>query len=336
MTPDLENPCKDEEARTTPIATFWRRTGAAVADVLLLGAIGACLGLLWFDQLAALGRTGRVIGGAIALVYFCILNSQIGQGQTLGKRLAKIRVTDDKGAPISLPRSFVRASIFLVPFALNGTSTPPGPYEQLVGIVLSILIFGVGVAQAYLYCCNRRTGQALHDIVVGTFVREAASASEIQQKMWKPHLAIAGGLSTLVLGVLLLPYTSDPPDFVSQLAEARRLAQSVVPDAHVSISRQTSMMTTPGSGQTPASRVQLSVEVHVKPENFEGLADNIAMAMFRSSSGVGDVGQVVIVISYGYDIIISHARTTKVFAHTPQEWLKRLKLDELHNVVPPA
>ncbi|MBS0160282.1 MAG: RDD family protein [Nitrospira sp.] len=328
MTSDVPDLCRDDEVSATQIAPFWRRIGAAVVDALILGAIGACFGFLWFDQLAALGRTGRFIGGTIALVYFGALNSHIGQGQTLGKRLLKIRVTDAKGEPISLPRSFVRGSILLVPFALNGTLTPPGPYEQLVGVVLSILIFGVGVAQVYLYCCNRRTGQALHDILVGTFVRDAGSTSEIDLKMWKPHLAIAGVLSALVLGVVLLPYTSDPPDFMPQLAEARRLAQSVVPDAHLSIWRKTSKMTTAGSGQTPASWVQLSVEMRVKPENFESIADNIAMAMFRSSSGVGDVGQVVIVISYGYDIIISHARTTKAFAHTPQEWLKRLKIDE--------
>lgn len=330
MTSDVPDTCRDDEALATQIAPFWRRTGAAMMDALILGAIGACLGLLWFDQLAALGRTGRFIGAAIALVYFATLNSQIGQGQTLGKRLAKIRVTDAKGALISLPRSAFRATIFFAPLALNGTATPPGPYEQFVGIVLSIMIFGVGVAQVYLYCCNRRTGQALHDIVVGTFVRDAESTSEIHLKMWKPHLAIAGALTALVLGVVLMPYTSDQPDFLPQLAEARRLAQSVVPDAHVSIWRETSKRMTPARGQTSASWVQVSVEVRVKPESFESVADNIAMAMFGSSSGVGDVGQVVIVVSYGYDIIISHARATKVFAHTPQEWLKRLKMDESH------
>ena len=336
MTSDVPDPCRDDEAQATQIAPFWRRTGAVVVDALILGAIGACLGFLWFDQLAALGRTGRFIGAAIALVYFAILNSHIGQGQTLGKRLANIRVTDAKSALMSLPRSAFRATIFFVPVALNGTATPPGPYAQFVGMVLSIVIVGVGVAQAYLYCCNRRTGQALHDIVVGTFVRDAESTSEIHLQMWTPHLAIAGALSALVLVVVLMPYTSDPPDFMPQLAEARRLAQSVVPDAHVSIARGTSKMMTQANVQSSGSWIQVRVEMPIKPEDFERVADNIAMAMFKSSSGVGDVGQVVIVVSYGYDIMISHGRTTKTFTHTPQEWRRRLKMDEPGSSVIPG
>lgn len=325
-----------QETHTPQIATFWRRTGANVVDVCLLGVIGACLGLLWFDQLAALGRMGRVVGLTIALMYFGILNSRIGQGQTLGKRLLKIRVTDDTGAPIGLHRSVFRATILLVPFALNGTALPPGPYEQFIGIALSILIFGLGAANAYLYCCNRRTGQALHDLAVGTFVRTAENDSDIHAEMWKPHLAIAAVLSAIVLGVVLLPYRSVSPDLLPPLAEARRLAQLVVPDAHISVWRQYSKAVSTGRGQTSASWFQVDVEVPVEPEDFEALADRIALAMFEASSGVDDVGQVVIVVSYGYDIMISHVRTTKVFAHTPQDWIKRLKLNESNGAVPPV
>ena len=235
MTSNPENPCDDEDKLAPRIATFWRRIGAAVVDASLLGAIGACLGFLWFDQLAALGRTGRFIGGAIALVYFGTLNSRIGQGQTLGKRLLKIRVTDAKAALVSLPRSAFRATILLLPVALNGMPVPAGEHEQLWGIVLSILIFGVSVAGVYLYSCNRRTRQSIHDLAGGTFVRNAESTSEIHEEIWKPHFAIAGGLCLAVLGVVLMPYTSEQPEFMQQLVEVRRVVQSAVPDADVSV-----------------------------------------------------------------------------------------------------
>lgn len=154
MTSNPTNPCDNKEVQAPQIATFWQRIGAAVVDAFLLGAIGACLGFLWFDQLAALGRMGRFIGGAIALVYFGTLNSKIGQGQTLGKRLVKIRVTDAKGALVSLPRSAFRATILLLPAILNGIPLPAGEYEQLVGIALSIWILGVSVATVYLWCIS--------------------------------------------------------------------------------------------------------------------------------------------------------------------------------------
>lgn len=76
------------------------------------------------------------------------------------------------------------------------------------------------------------------------------------------------------------------------------------------------------------------MSVWVKPEDSEMVADQIAMAMFKSLSGVRDVGQVSIVISYGYDIMISHARTTKAFVHSLGEWLKRLRIDEPTSAAP--
>ena len=334
MTSALANPCDNEEVLAPQIATFWRRIGASVADALLLGAIGACLGFLWFDQLAALGRTGRFIGGAIALVYFGTLNSQIGQGQTPGKRLLKIQVTDAKGALISLPRSAFRATILLLPVALNGMPVPVGEHEQLWGIVLSILIFGVSVAGVYLYSCNRRTRQSIHDLAVGTFVRNAENTSEIHEEIWKPHFAIAGGLCLAVLGVVLMPYTSEQPEFMKQLVEVRRVVQSAVPDADVSVQGGTTKASASTIGQTATSRIVIGVSMWVKPENFEIVADQIAMAMFKSLSGVRDVGQVSIVISYGYDIMISHVRTTKAFVHSPGEWLKRLRIDEPTSAAP--
>lgn len=334
MTSNPENPCDDEDKLAPRIATFWRRIGAAVVDASLLGAIGACLGFLWFDQLAALGRTGRFIGGAIALVYFGTLNSRIGQGQTLGKRLLKIRVTDAKAALVSLPRSAFRATILLLPGALNGMPVPAGEHEQLWGIVLSILIFGVSVAGVYLYSCNRRTRQSIHDLAGGTFVRNAESTSEIHEEIWKPHFAIAGGLCFAVLGVVLMPYTSEQPEFVQQLAEVRRVVESAVPDADVSVQGGTTRANASTIGQTATSRIVIGVSVWVKPEDSEMVADQIAMAMFKSLSGVRDVGQVSIVISYGYDIMISHARTTKAFVHSLGEWLKRLRIDEPTSAAP--
>ncbi|MCS6291001.1 MAG: hypothetical protein H8K10_18750 [Nitrospira sp.] len=64
------------------------------------------------------------------------------------------------------------------------------------------------------------------------------------------------------------------------------------------------------------------------------MADQVAMAMFESPFGVRDVEQVSIVISYGYDIMISHVRTTKAFVHSPGEWLKRLGIDDPTRAAP--
>ena len=112
------------------------------------------------------------------------------------------------------------------------------------------------------------------------------------------------------------------------------MVQSAVPDADVSVQGGTTRANASTIGQTATSRIVIGVSVWVKPEDSEMVADQIAMAMFKSLSGVRDVGQVSIVISYGYDIMISHARATKAFVHSPGEWLKRLRIDEPTSAAP--
>jgi hypothetical protein len=43
----------------------------------------------FFQQFVELGGWGRAIGFPIAAIYFVILNSRIGGGQTIGKRILK-------------------------------------------------------------------------------------------------------------------------------------------------------------------------------------------------------------------------------------------------------
>src|SRR5690348_14117245 len=86
-----------DESRTAeqrpPIAGFWRRLAAFVVDALILGVPAMLLGFAMFDWAASLGQAGRLIGFVVALLYFGLLNSRLGGGQTLGKRLLGIRVT---------------------------------------------------------------------------------------------------------------------------------------------------------------------------------------------------------------------------------------------------
>ena len=68
------------------ISGFWRRVGAFLIDSVILGVVGLVLGLFFSQQFVELGDWGRAIGFPIAAIYFAILNSRIGNGQTIGDR----------------------------------------------------------------------------------------------------------------------------------------------------------------------------------------------------------------------------------------------------------
>ncbi len=68
-----------------------RRLGAAIVDMLILGVIGFGLGIGLSDSFSGLARWGFLVGFFLSGCYFAVLNSNIGSGQTFGKRLMKIQ-----------------------------------------------------------------------------------------------------------------------------------------------------------------------------------------------------------------------------------------------------
>jgi hypothetical protein len=53
----------------TPIAGFWRRLAAFSIDLLILGVPALLFGLARFRWAASLGKSGRLIGLVVALLY---------------------------------------------------------------------------------------------------------------------------------------------------------------------------------------------------------------------------------------------------------------------------
>ena len=107
-------------APTSRIAGFWRRVGALVLDSIVLGLLGIPLGLLVGERFAPVGTPARLMGLLVLIPYLGLLGSQVGRGQTLGKRLLGLRVVDASGQPLSVTRACMRAALLSLPWAFNG------------------------------------------------------------------------------------------------------------------------------------------------------------------------------------------------------------------------
>jgi len=158
--------------KVQPICNFWSRLLALGVDLGLLFVVGSLLGVLFADRLVQLGVWGRLVGFALVVFYFGLLNSRMGQGQTLGKRLLRVRVVDAKGELISLGRSLLRAAILGAIFLLD--SSMAGGSWVVYGIVLALWL-----GLIYWYVFNRGTRQSLHDLAVGTYVVRDEAAGPI-------------------------------------------------------------------------------------------------------------------------------------------------------------
>ena len=112
-----------------------------------------------------------------------------------------------------------------------------------------------------------------------------------------------------------------------RLTELLRVTQAAVPDAQVSVRHIHAKQIVTGGGGLSGSEFHLDVVVFVKPDSSEALADHIATTILHDRALIQNAGRMSISIIHGYDIMISQVRMTQTFAHSPEDWLKRLSVN---------
>ena len=152
--PDFEEGELGSDTVTAEPASWWRRTGAWLTDlvfvcVLVLGflmvamAVIAPKNLTPLQQLMAIAMPGAALAGLLAFFYTTLF-AFLWAGRTPGRRLMGIRLVDVTGHSPGVARSLLRAALSLVSFGLC-----------LSGFWLALF---------------DRHGQTLHDKLTRTFV----------------------------------------------------------------------------------------------------------------------------------------------------------------------
>jgi uncharacterized RDD family membrane protein YckC len=180
-----------DSSSVRPIGLLRNRILAFIVDSLILYVVGHIVGAAFFDRLSMLGQWGRAFGFCIALVYFVSLESRVGGGQTLGKRLFWLRVVNAQGGLITWKRAAIRYMICAIPFFLVGPRYTMNYIAFGVSALITFIELGVGGALLYLLIFNRRTGQGLHDLAVGTYVVESSVPGPLQTRpIWGFHWSV--------------------------------------------------------------------------------------------------------------------------------------------------
>lgn len=307
-------PTSSTAAPPDSIAGFWRRLGAFLIDILVLGAVGLILSFFFHERFAALGAWGRAVGFLIALAYFGILESRWGGGRSLGKRVCRLRVVTRTGALLSAPAAFCRSAIFCLAYFLNGAGWKVTPGQAWLTVAQSCLISALIISVFYLLVFNRRTRQSLHDLAVGAFVVKAAPGALTLPALpvWRGHYAIVSG-AVLVLSVgsmLLMQQTT-----VAALVATQR-AISALPD----IDRVSVNATVHLTGQSKARQLLLGGVVDASLGDPDGLATTMANIALETYPDASTQEVIVVTLSSGYDIGIAWGWSWTRYVWTPQQW----------------
>ncbi len=307
------------------LAGFWRRTGAFLIDIALLSILGILFGFFMFDRLAQLGCWGHFLGFVIAACYFAILDSSIGNGQSLGKKLLRIQVVGRLGNTISFLRAFLRYSIMGIPFFLNNAIIPTSVAFSQVFFVIGFIVFGLGGALLYLYVFNRQTRQSIHDVITGTYVVHTRPPGPVVTgDVWKPHYAIVCAWCVIIIAAW--PYLTRFVQTNQTLNTLLSVQQGILRTGKVHYATASvgkNFFYSRGK-KWEISYVQVQAILKKDPGDPEKAANEIATIVLARYPKMQANNALSIVLRYGYDIGISQSWRIYSYSHTVGEWQKIL------------
>lgn len=323
------------------IGALWRRILAFVVDMAVLFVTTTLVVVPFFETFSRLGPWGPLVGFCLTLPYFAILNSSIGNGQTLGKRLLHIQVIDTHGATIPLWKSVIRYTALAVPFFLNEVLLPTTRTPRVVSIFVSVVVLGVGGSTLYLVLFNRRTRQGIHDLAVGSYVADGNKDGVLKtDRIWRAHLWILGAsLAVVFLGTGALGSKVARWEPFPQLLEDVRLVESMegVQEAGAQDRSQNnfgggekkailliSVYWAGQSSQNPAFTGNLTGDFKEGWASKEAFADQVAKLIIEHDPTVNDHDSLKVVVIRGYNLGVARGQVSYFYEHTPSEWNTRL------------
>ena len=306
------------------VAGFWRRFFAFVIDGVILSIPAFCAGVVLFAQLARLGPWGRLIGFFVALTYFGLMNSALTGGQTVGKRIMKIRVVDLNGSPISVLRSFCRYLILGAPFFLNGAAIPPHTFDSWVGIVVTVIVFGVGGSIIYLFVFNRRNRRSLHDLLAGTYVIKVNGAGTAPiPTIWPGHYVVLSLVMLVwIVGPFFLKGFAERWGYKELIALQTKLVDE--PDIWYAAVFSGKGFAADASGMKSSTTTAVGVWVDRPVDDYDTLANHLAKITFDTFPNAERSDHLVLNITYGYDIGLAKTHVSRGFDYSPSEWHARI------------
>ena len=188
----------------SPICNFWRRIFAFIIDGSLFSIIGLILVINFFDFFIRNSIISFLFSYVIIIIYFGIFESILFKGQTLGKRLLKIKLVNRENEYLSLKKSVLRSTLFFLPSILGYSCYVFKIHQTYVTNTFSYLAFYLSLLIVYFYLFNTKTRQTLHDIVFSSYVVTVNNENKLNAfKIWFRHYIIAG---ILVLFLSISPF----------------------------------------------------------------------------------------------------------------------------------
>ena len=287
---------------------FWPRLLAWIIDCMILGAV--CFGIGWFamDYVSAWGSNGRAFGLVLGVLYFGIMSSGLAGGRTFGMRVCGLKVSGIKGRPLGLASAFGRALLLVAPMLLNGwmISVQDEKLVYAFEILAIIAVFGVWLAQIYLFLFNLPTRRLVHDLIFRSVVVRA-DAQDFVVPPSRVHAIVAALLVAGVAGLALAAPSMIKawmPKIQATVSPLQKVQDAVNALPEVSdteaFDNTTTFYSTSGPAQTSRTLI-VTARVRAWPSDVKRELARIGAATVKSYR-FAPGQQLTVKITYGFDL----------------------------------
>lgn len=320
--PPVQPPAAAPETLVPPASNFgklWPRVFAFIVDGLFVSLCIVILAIPFFTPLSRLGPWGHLVGFFLTLPYFALLNSRIGNGQTLGKRWMRLRVVDANGSTITLSRATLRYAVLQAPFFLNGATLPSRFDSFFLDILLAAIIVGLGGGTLYLIFFNRPSRQGFHDLAAGTYVVSAESSGPVTPHPVRKYnwIILGSSCAVIVVGAAFAVHFFTHWGALTSLQQDAAVIETIpgVQSAGVMDLHQ-------WTNGTLYHILDITVRVQNPSIARETFARSAVTTLFQHDPTALQYDQIRVTIVRGYDLGIAHAQVTRNYSGTPAQWQK--------------
>lgn len=311
----------------TVIAPVWRRCIAYFIDSLLLGLLISNLGRFEFERLSQLGLWGICLGFPLGALYFASMDSKIGNGQTIGKRLMKVRVVNGNGQSVSLARAFTRYTVFVIPVLLYGWRLPLTKTPWIALDIVFFWVYWVGGSSIYLMIFERLNRQGLHDITVRTFVVYADHEGPIEKRdvpqlHWGILISLLFAIS---LGAAALKSWSDRQPTQVEFHRDSTLIESI--DGVERAYLRDRLIHDPSG--TASKVLFINIVRRTNPPSEQDFARNVVRSLSNSDRLARSYDFITVRLYYGYDLGLGSLWHHRDFEQKPREWIAAVAPDHV-------
>lgn len=317
---------------------FWNRVGAYLIDIIILGAVGFILGLFLGNTFVQMGGQGILVGFIIALIYFGLGNSSVFNGQTLGKRALKLQVVDADMDTLSILKSITRAIIYTVPYFFLNYRLAGWSEFSILYIAKGVFFLTFLILLPIHLLLNTPTRQAIHDLIVGTYVisLEAYPRQQLSKSKALP-IVITVGLAIIILGLIVFKNLSnnETTSIVQELKPLKEQIDNIDNVGYCSLSRQTSSMKKLGSDEYISKNEYFVLNIflgknlisNMRPDNIEDMdfVKEAVRIIIRGYSDVNNLDYIQVNLIHGYNIGIYKSSKSLGFSNTLDKWKEKVK-----------